>query len=287
MKKPLLIIAVAMLLIIVTMGCKKDKAVTGVTLDKSNLTLEVGKTENLTATIQPNDATNKSVSWESSNPVVASVVQGIITAITEGTATITVTTTDGGYTAKCVVTVSFTDPEVGVVINGVRWATRNVDAPGTFVANSQDAGMFYQWNRKIGWRADGPLINSNGGTTWDSSIPSGTTWEKANDPCPSGWRVPTSTELQSLKNAGSRWITVYFVNGRMYGNSDNYVFLPAAGYRWPENGNLLGAGGFGYCWGSDLSGTLASSLHFNSNDNASGTGATIPNTGYSVRCVAE
>jgi len=36
----------------------------------------------------------------------------------------------------------------GVVINGVKWATRNVAAPGTFAANPQDAGMFYQWNRK-------------------------------------------------------------------------------------------------------------------------------------------
>jgi len=40
--------------------------------------------------------------------------------------------------------------ETGVVINGVTWATRNVDAPGTFVANTKDAGMFYQWNSKVG-----------------------------------------------------------------------------------------------------------------------------------------
>ena len=40
-----------------------------------------------------------------------------------------------------------------VVINGVRWATCNVDAPGNFAANPEDAGMFYQWNRKVGWSA--------------------------------------------------------------------------------------------------------------------------------------
>jgi hypothetical protein len=37
--------------------------------------------------------------------------------------------------------------DLGVVINGVKWATRNVDAPGTFAESPQAAGMFYQWNR--------------------------------------------------------------------------------------------------------------------------------------------
>ena len=59
--------------------------------------------------------------------------------------------------------------DTGVVINGVKWATRNVDIPGTFAANPEDAGMFYQWNRKIGWTCGEPMINSNGGTMWDNS----------------------------------------------------------------------------------------------------------------------
>jgi len=39
----------------------------------------------------------------------------------------------------------------GVVINGVKWATRNVDRPNTFAETPESAGMFYQWNDKIGW----------------------------------------------------------------------------------------------------------------------------------------
>ncbi|MDR1808976.1 MAG: hypothetical protein LBR34_01040, partial [Prevotella sp.] len=62
----------------------------------------------------------------------------------------------------------------GVVINGVCWATRNVDAPGTFAETPESAGMFYQWNRSLGWSSSNPLVNSNGGTTWDNSAPSGT-----------------------------------------------------------------------------------------------------------------
>ena len=49
-----------------------------------------------------------------------------------------------------VATTPIAAPTDGVVINGVRWATRNVDKPGTFAANPEDAGMLYQWNRKVG-----------------------------------------------------------------------------------------------------------------------------------------
>jgi len=68
----------------------------------------------------------------------------------------------------------------GVIINGIKWATRNVDKPGTFAAKPEDAGMFYQWNRRVGWSATDPMINSNGGTDWDFAIPEGYRWEKKN-----------------------------------------------------------------------------------------------------------
>ncbi|GHV69634.1 hypothetical protein FACS1894199_18610 [Bacteroidia bacterium] len=129
-------------------------AVTGVTLNKSTLSLTVGAnepliptiapsnaTQKLTAIIAPTNATNKDVTWTSSNTSVATVAtDGRVTAKTAGTATITVTTDDGSYTADCAVTVSTTggsgdggtdpDPEPepdiddkhhlsNVVINGV------------------------------------------------------------------------------------------------------------------------------------------------------------------------
>ena len=50
----------------------------------------------------------------------------------------------------------------GVLINGVRWATRNVDAPGTFTTAPENAGMLYQWNRRVGWSNSEPMVNSNG-----------------------------------------------------------------------------------------------------------------------------
>ena len=88
---------------------KKDDTVkvTGVTLDKTKISLYVDDSAKLTATVKPSNATNKNVTWESSNPAVASVDQnGNVKALKAGTATITVTTNDGNYTASCTVTVT-------------------------------------------------------------------------------------------------------------------------------------------------------------------------------------
>lgn len=80
--------------------------VTGVTLNKTSTSLYVGDTETLTATVLPDNATNKNVTWSTSDPSVATVENGTVTAVGRGTATITVTTEDGSFTADCTVTVS-------------------------------------------------------------------------------------------------------------------------------------------------------------------------------------
>lgn len=80
--------------------------VTGVTLDKDTLELEEGKTATLTATVTPADATDKTVTWTSSKENVATVTDGVVTAVAEGEAVITVTTKDGSFTAACKVTVT-------------------------------------------------------------------------------------------------------------------------------------------------------------------------------------
>ena len=84
--------------------------VTGVALDKTSLSFTaVNMTQKLGAVITPANATNKSVTWTSSNPSVATVSNGTVTALAAGSTTITVTTADGGFTATCSVTVS-SDP---------------------------------------------------------------------------------------------------------------------------------------------------------------------------------
>lgn len=81
-------------------------SVTSVTLDNSSLGVVVGDSATLTANVEPADATNKDVSWNATDPAVATVTDGVVNAIGEGSTTITVTTVDGGYTAECVVNVS-------------------------------------------------------------------------------------------------------------------------------------------------------------------------------------
>ena len=81
--------------------------VTGVSLNKNTTTIKVGGTETLTATVEPANATNKAVTWSSDNISVATVdANGLVTAVAEGSATITVTTEDGSKTATCTVIVT-------------------------------------------------------------------------------------------------------------------------------------------------------------------------------------
>ena len=82
-------------------------AVAGVTLDQVTMTLTAeGATGTLVATVAPADATNQSVTWSSSVPAVATVVDGVVTPLTEGTTTIAVTTVEGSFTDTCEVTVT-------------------------------------------------------------------------------------------------------------------------------------------------------------------------------------
>ncbi|HYW95265.1 MAG TPA: Ig-like domain-containing protein, partial [Bacteroidales bacterium] len=86
-------------------------AVTGVSLDLTTLALEPAETATLVATVAPTDATDQTVTWTSSDEAVATVADGVVTAVADGTCTITVTTTDGGFTATCAVTVQKTGIE--------------------------------------------------------------------------------------------------------------------------------------------------------------------------------
>ena len=119
----------------------------------------------------------------------------------------------------------------GVVINGVRWATRNVDAPGTFADTPESTGMFFQWNRRQGVATPENIP----GWVWSDDLHE--VWSRANDPCPPGWRVPTALEFHSLEG-NSVWVTRNGVPGRLFGTAPNQIFLPATGgwgSSWDDN----------------------------------------------------
>ena len=102
----------------VTVNAAAPVPVTSVSLDKTSLGLTEGDTETLTATVEPSDATNKNVTWSTSDASIATVTDGVVTAVAPGTATITVTTEDGNKAATCAVTVTAaTVPVTGVTLN--------------------------------------------------------------------------------------------------------------------------------------------------------------------------
>ncbi|MDR1738014.1 MAG: SUMF1/EgtB/PvdO family nonheme iron enzyme [Candidatus Symbiothrix sp.] len=179
-----------------------------------------------------------------------------------------------------------TTAETSVEINGVVWATRNVDMPGAFAPTPESAGMFYQWNRKTGWSHTKPPENSNGATTWDNTTPSGSTWESANEPCPDGWRLPTETEQRSLLTANRVWTTQNGVVGMLFGTAPNTVFFPASGIYIV--GNLYNVGTSGNYWSNtqEEDNSNAYSLSLSNNDYAS-IYITHFTYGLSVRCVED
>jgi len=186
----------------------------------------------------------------------------------------------------CSTTVDPFDPGIydeGVTINGVTWATRNVDAVGKFAENAGSAGMFYQWNNKKAWPATGPITG-----TWPTTPASGSTWTSANDPCPDDWKVPTQTELEKLLAASviKTFGTSHGKDGLWFGTASlpYQLFFPAYGER-NSDGVLTTDNNYGGYWSStQFNGSRAYSFDFyNPNFYADSEYAKI--CGLLIRCV--
>ncbi|HEX8531772.1 MAG TPA: Ig-like domain-containing protein, partial [Cytophagales bacterium] len=145
-------------------GTSTPVAVTGVSVSPTSASVAVNGTQQLTATVSPTNATNKTVSWSSGNTAVATVSStGLVTGVAAGTATITVTTQDGAKTASATVTVTAA-PSASAIIN------LSFDAnTGTTVSNSGSAGGSLTKTAPPDWSVNVPV---NGGT---SSLDFGTT----------------------------------------------------------------------------------------------------------------
>ena len=176
----------------------------------------------------------------------------------------------------------------GVMIDGVCWATRNVDMPGTFAENPESLGMLFEWNRRSGWNAVDRYVEG-WGMGYYYPIPIGTKWYAENDPCPTGWRVPTREELLALENAkNSERVRRNGAYGRLFGIYPHQIFLPTAGYRSHSNGalNFAGIGGSGYYWSSTAyRESRAWSLSFFWDK--SEVFSSLRSRGKSIRCVAK
>ena len=130
--------------------------VESVALNESNITLTVGGSYSLVATVLPADAENKSVKWESSNASVATVDNnGKVTAVAAGSATITVKTVDGGKTATCAVTVNALIVSVESVALDKTTLTLTEGESATLVATVNPSNAT---NKSVVWSSDNSAV---------------------------------------------------------------------------------------------------------------------------------
>ena len=133
--------------------------VTGVSLAPATATIDAGDTVTLTATIAPAGATNQNVTWSSSDNGIATVAGGVVTGVADGTATITVTTTDGSFTDTSDVTVNV--PVTGVTLNKAT-ETFEIGDTETLIATVAPSGAS---NTTVTWTSSDPAVASVGSST--------------------------------------------------------------------------------------------------------------------------
>ena len=138
--------------------------VTGVTLNETQITLAEEGSATLTATVEPNDATNKNITWTSSDSTVATVTDGVVQAINKGTATITVRTEDGSYTAECTVTVT-ARPLASIVIvpekniySEDKYGNPIVIPAGFKILQNGEQGVVYDYDKEAGVSTGEPVV---------------------------------------------------------------------------------------------------------------------------------
>jgi endoglucanase len=126
--------------------------VTGVTVSPTALSVNVGSTSPLIATVSPANATNKIISWSSSNPAIASVSNaGIVSGIIAGSAIITATTVNGGFTATCAVTVIGNNCTFGTPIATALPTISNKSFSHAYVVGTGGPNLSNVTNFTINW----------------------------------------------------------------------------------------------------------------------------------------
>jgi len=248
---------------------KKIIAVEYIELSKTTLELVEGESEVLTANVLPDNATDKTVTWSTSDASIATVEEGKVIAIKEGEATITASA--GGTSASCSVTVKRKEvtPEAVDLGLSVKWASFNVGATkpeeyGDYFAwgetepKSDYSWATYKWcngsddsltrycpfDKTDYWGGDGSPDNKTNLADYDYED------DAARANWGGKWRMPIDEEIRELMaNCSMKRTALNDVNGYMLTSkrNGNSIFLPAAGYK--RNSGLFSGGGY---WSSTV-----------------------------------
>lgn len=254
-------------------------AVTGLTLNYTELSLMVGQQAQLIATVLPEDATEQGVKWVTSNKAVATVsAEGVVTALKTGTARIVAKDIQGvapGVT--CVVTVSnYAAVDLGLP-SGTKWCNMNLGAK-----SETDPGFYYAWG-------DVNMRDSYTQESYSLEIPTMTPdHDVVSQFWGSQWSIPTENQMRELiATCTWNWTTRNSVKGyQVTGPNGKSIFLPCTGYRDGET--LWRPEDMGYYWTSTASrggSAWAYNLHFGTNGhNVYGSSRF---SGYAIRAVCK
>ena len=295
--------------------------VSGITIEPSSLTLYAGTTADLTVTVSPDNASDKTLVWTSSKNGVATVTDGTVSAVSQGETTITATAVDGsGVKAQCSVTVipfPAGAVDLGIVMKredgtyyNLYWAKSNISG-NSLATNPEDYGDYIAWgelgkkglydwtNYKFRTSGDVPsnivlskyITDSSYGPV-DNKIVLEPDDDVAHVKLGGNWRMPTDAEWTELqKQCTWTWTDNYNgtgIQGRIVkAPNGNSIFLPAAGYKYGTN--LDNYGPYGCYWSSSLNtGDSASALGVELTSSKVGrTTGNVRCYGYSVRPVTE
>ena len=218
-------------------------AVSNIELSQTELSVKVGETSQLSATVLPDNASNKDVKWESSNTDVATVDEtGKVTAVAVGTCTITCSATDGSgvkaeYQVEVVMNETHEYVDLGLP-SGTLWATCNVGA-----SSPEEYGDYFAWGEtepknEYSWITYKYYKGSYDTMTKYCTVDNKTELEPSDDAATanwgSGWQMPSWEQYDELINNSyttTTWTAINSVYGRKITSKSNgnSIFLPAAG----------------------------------------------------------
>ena len=258
--------------------------VTSIFLSDSFVVLSPDGTTHLTATVLPSNADDSSVTWSSSDENVATIMNGLVTAVAEGLVTITCSANDGsGVMASCEIRVwvDHSDEHEYVDLglsSGTLWATTNIGA-----SSPEDFGDYFAWGETesrndgmetIDWSAYKYAKGSKDSLTkycnnaengYNGYTDTKTKLENWDDAAfvnwGNKWCMPTKDQMTELRlNCTWTWTTQNDVFGRLVtGPNGNTIFLPAAGFQGNDSEDV---GAYGYYWSSTLYSSNPNLAHY-------------------------